>query len=348
MGEKIKEAWTGPGRKDGKITVLKPKDDALHIDINKRGSAEWWYFDARLDNGYTVVAFFRARHERTGKTGVEITVYRPNGEKTLNVYDYARSDFSISPDKADVRIGKNYIKADCSNEKLWKYEIFLDEGEYGMHLKYTGTVHAWMPGSGYTEFENKGHFGWCVALPRADVEGTIKVNNETIPAKGIGYHDHNWLNFNFARYLDFWYWGRIFSENFTMLFVYIKCNKQMDNHEIKVLMLAKGEKVYLSTGECDLIQENFEYNENAGNSYPKSLKFVLPDQQEITLNVQEIIDADSLLDDFNPILRFLAKYLLRLTPGYFRLNSKFNLNLTYEGKKYEEDGTTLHEMVIVK
>ncbi|MHA1457324.1 MAG: hypothetical protein ACTSR5_15325 [Promethearchaeota archaeon] len=60
----ITEAWTGPGRKDEKITVFKPEFDAIHIDMKQRGNSEWWYFDARLDNGYTVVAFFRAKHER--------------------------------------------------------------------------------------------------------------------------------------------------------------------------------------------------------------------------------------------------------------------------------------------
>jgi len=47
--------------------------------MDKKGNAEWWYFDARFDNGFMVVGFFRAKHERTGKTGVEITIYKPDG-----------------------------------------------------------------------------------------------------------------------------------------------------------------------------------------------------------------------------------------------------------------------------
>ena len=52
MSTKIKEKWLGPGKKDGEIKPIKPRDDALHIDINKKGTREWWYFDARLDNEY--------------------------------------------------------------------------------------------------------------------------------------------------------------------------------------------------------------------------------------------------------------------------------------------------------
>ncbi|MFX0080640.1 MAG: lipocalin-like domain-containing protein [Candidatus Hodarchaeota archaeon] len=348
MGTKIKESWLGPGRKDGQIIPIKPKDDALHIDMNKKGTREWWYFDARLDNGYTVVGFFRAKHERTGKTGVEITIYKPNGEKIQKVIDYLHSDLRASQDIADVQIGENYIKVDYSNKEFPKYEIFLDEGNYGLHLKYTAKVQGWKPGEGYIEFGKSNQFGWAVALPRADVEGTIKVNNETIIVKGIGYHDHNWLNFNFALIIDYWYWGRIYSDNFTVIFAYIKCNKKMDNYPIQVFMIAKNEKAILSTGEYELFQNDFEYNERAGNKYPKVLKFNFDSRGEIILQVQEIIDADNLLYELGPVTRFLAKNLLRLKPGYFRLNSKFQLNIRIDGKLHSEKGVTLHEMVITK
>ncbi|MFX1379304.1 MAG: lipocalin-like domain-containing protein [Promethearchaeota archaeon] len=348
MNTKIIEAWLGPGRKDGRIEPIQPKDDALHIDMEKKGTREWWYFDARLDNGFTVVGFFRAKHERTGKTGVEITIYKPNGEKIQRVVDYIPSDFIASYDLPDVQIGRNFIKVDYLDEKLPRYEIFLDEGEYGLHLKYTAKVCGWKPGKGYIEFGKANQFGWVVALPRADVEGTIRVDNETIQVKGIGYHDHNWLNFNFAMIIDYWYWGRIYSDNFTAIFAYIKCNKKMENYPIKVLMLAKNENVIISTGEYELLQDHFEYNAKAGNKYPKSLKFTFKNRHEIILEVQEIIDADNLLYELGPITRFFAKNLLKLKPGYFRLNSKFQLIIHIDGKIYSEKGLTLHEMVITK
>ncbi len=150
-------------------------------------------------------------------------------------------------------------------------------------------------------------------------------------------------------YLEYWYWGRLYSENFTMVYAYIKCNKKMDNYAIKVLMIAKNEDIILSTGEYDLIQENFVYDNKAANKYPKSLTFKMPNQLETTLDVQEIIDSGNILELFNinSIIRFIVKYLLRLKPGYFRFNSKFNLNVDYEGKSYKEQGNTLHEMVIL-
>ncbi|MFX1374707.1 MAG: lipocalin-like domain-containing protein [Promethearchaeota archaeon] len=348
MSTKIKEAWLGPGRKDGQIKPIKPKDDALHIDMKERGTKEWWYFDAHLDNGYTVVGFFRAKHERTGKTGVEITIYKPSGEKIQKIVNYNHTDLIASREIPDVQIGRNYVKVDYSNNELPIYEIFLEEGKYGFNLKYIAKVHGWKPGNGYIEFGKSNQFGWVIALPRADVEGSIKVENKTIQVKGIGYHDHNWLNFNFALIIDYWLWGRIYSENFTVIYAYIKCNKRMENYPIKVLMLAKNKNVYLSTGEYELTQDDFEYNEKAGNQYPKLLKFIINDRNEIVLKVQEIIDADNLLYELGPIMRFFAKNLLKLKPGYFRLKSIFQLTLEIDGKTHVEKGNTLHEMVITK
>jgi len=344
----IVEAWSGPGRKDEKITIFKPEYDAIHIDMKRRGNCEWWYFDARLDNGYTVVAFFRAKHELSGKTGVEITIYKPDDEKIQNVYEYQHSDLKASDELADVQIGKNYIKADHSNEVFPAYEIFLDEGEFGIHLKYIAEVPGWMPGKGYTKFGDLGEFGWVVPLPKAKVEGTIKVHNETISVKGMGYHDHNWVTLNMIKIINYWHWGRIYSENFTVVYAYIQSNKKMNNYIIPVLMLAKNDKIILSTGEYKLKESNFQYDDKAKNNYPLNLEFVLPNQNRITLEVENIIDSDYMLSGFNPILRFLAKNVLKLNPGYFRFNSKFEIDFKYNETSFKEIGNALHEMVILK
>ena len=349
MSDKIIEGWPGPGRRDGVITPFKPEHDALHIDLNKKGNFEWWYFDARLEGGYTAVGFFRAAHERTGKTAVEIVIYKPDGNRLQKFVKYKRSDMTVSREIADVQIGHNYLKVDYSNKELPVYEVYLDEDNLGIHLKFNAQVHGWMPGNGRTEFRDKGYFAWCVPFPRAEVEGTIRIDDKTIPVKGIGYHDHNWGNINMAKYLDYWLWGRLYSENFTLCYAYIKCNKKMDNYPIQVLMLAKNEEIILSTGEYDLIQENFEYDKKAAHDYPKNLTFKISNQLDTSLEVQEIIDSGNILELFgiNPAVIFIVKHLLRLKPGYFRFHSNFNLITSYEGTLYQEKGTTLHEMVIL-
>jgi hypothetical protein len=55
-----------------------------------------------------------------------------------------------------------------------------------------------------------------------------------------------------------------------------------------------------------------------------------------------------MLDNFGTILKFIAKYILRLKPGYFRLLSDFEIKITHEGKTNTETGSTLHEIVMFK
>lgn len=63
---------------------------------------------------------------------------------------------------------------------------------------------------------------------------------------------------------------------------------------------------------------------------------------------ERVLEAVNTLDAFNPLLRLLAKYIMRIRPGYFRLLSDFTVLVTRDGNTSTETGTTLHEIVIFK
>ncbi|MFX1601928.1 MAG: lipocalin-like domain-containing protein [Promethearchaeota archaeon] len=352
ISPKVKEGWTGPGRRDGTIVPLKPEDDALHIEVGKKNQFEWWYFDAHLEGGYTLVAFFYAAYPNPGldqgKTAVELTLLRPDGRKTQKVVKYKKRDLYASREKPDVRIGNNYMEAEFSDDGLSIYEIFLEDEDLMFHLTYKAQVKGWKPGTGYSHFADRGHFAWVVPFPRASVEGTVRDGDMTMSVTGVGYHDHNWLNFPFQNIIEYWMWGRVYSESFTVSYAFIQCNDKVDRHAVKVLMLAKGEDVILSSGEYDLTVENFEYDDRAGHQFPKTLTLTDPGNLKVTLEVQRVLEAENMLDNFNVFLRFVAGKILRLKPGYFRLLSDFKIRATLEGQTHEEVGTTLHEIVAFK
>jgi hypothetical protein len=348
VSSKVKEAWTGPGRKDGVISQLTPGDDALHIDMDRKGSYEWWYFDARLEGDYTVVVFFHASNPNpgiAGRSGVELVVVRPNGERTQRFIQYERSRFLASRERPDVSVGDNYMKVAGSRNGLPVYEIHVDEGDLRFDLTYTSGVQGWKPGDGVSHFGDMGYFAWVVPFPRATVEGTVCIADQRLEAKGVGYHDHNWLDFQFPRIIDYWMWGRIYSETLTVCYAFIQCNEKMDNHAVKVLMAARNEEVVLSTGEFDFVPEGFEYDDRPKHSYPRSLKLTAPGQLDVTMSVRRVLEAEDLLENFAPLLRLLAKYILRLKPGYFRLLSDFEIELLVGGRPCKEQGSTLHEIV---
>ncbi len=342
----INEAWLGPGKKDGEIRKLKPEDDALHVDLKAKKKFEWWYFDARFDNGYTCVVFFYAAHLETGVPQVRIEIYTPEGKKLEAFKDYKVDEIVISEKEADIQFGNNYIKVDYTDPNLPKYTLHAKEGNLSADLSYKNLVEGWIPGKGRTTYGDKDYFAWSVPIPRAEVEGKIKINGEPMNGKGSGYHDHNWGNFDVARAISYWYWGRLYTENFTVIYAYVKTNRNYGSHASKPLMIAKNEKVIISNGEWNLIQRDMNYSKVVKNNYPKYLEFDLDDVFNIKITVNKILDEQSLIQ--GRIKRFLANKLLRLFPGYFRFNSDFELDLKIDEGSYFEKGTTLNEMVIVR
>jgi len=352
ISERVKEGWSGPGRRDSIIAPLTPEDDGLHIDLAKKKTYEWWYFDAHLESGHTIVAFFYASNPNpgptAGKAGVELVLLRPDGKKTQKFIEYPKSEFHASRKRADVKVGHNYLKVDHSKGDFPVYVIHLDEKELGFDLTYTTQVTGWKPGTGFSHFADMGYFAWVVPFARASVNGAIRDGETKISVKGVGYHDHNWLDFSFQSIIEYWMWGRIYSKNYTVCYAFIQCNKKVDRHAVKVLMLAKGENPILSTGDFEFHKENFEYDPRAKHSYPKKLRIRVPGEMEARLKVEKVLEAEDMLDRFGSVLRFLARHVLRMKPGYFRLQSSFELDVKKDGTGHKESGTTLHEVVLFK
>ena len=346
------EGWNGPNRRDATIVPHKPKDDALHIDVGAKNQFEWWYFDANLEGGYTLVAFFYAAYPNPGldlgKIAVELTLLRPDGTKTQKLIKYKKEHFFASTEEPHVTIGNNTMKATFTDDGFSTYEIFLEDEDLMFDLTYKGQVKGWMPGDGYSHFENLGYFAWCVPLPRASVTGHIRDGDKTLEVSGVGYHDHNWLDFSFSSIIEYWQWGRVYSENYSVAYAFIQCNEKVDRHAVHVLMAAKGSDVFLSLGDYEFTQEDFEYSKEAGHSYPRSITIKVPGELEVKLDVTKVLEEVNMLDNFNPVLAFLAKYVLRMRPGYFRLRSDFTMKVTRDQVEEVETGSTSHEVVTFK
>lgn len=346
---KVIEGWSGPGRRDAVIEPLKLQDDGLHMD--KKGMFEWWYFDVHLESGYILVVFFHASNPNPGlegKTGIEVVLLKPDGKRQQNFFAHSKADFFASRDKPDVRIGANTLKVDQRDGELPVYEIDIKEKGFACHLKYTAEVNGWKPGTGLSRFGDLGFFGWVIPFARASVEGNLMDGGNVIEVKGIGYHDHNWLDFPFQTIIKYWMWGRLYSKNYTATYAYIQCNDKVDDHTVKVLMLAEGQEVILSTGEFRFLKEDFEYNTKAKYQFPRKIVILAPDELEATLKVNKVLEAQDLLENYHPLLRFLAKNILQLKPGYFRLISDFELVVTRGKQTIHETGVALHEIVLFK
>ena len=350
-GNTVSEGWSGPGRQDTTIEPLRPADDGLHMEKGQRGMYEWWYFDAHLDSGHTLVVFFHASNPNPGlegKTGIEIVLLRPDGRRIQKFFPYDRSQFAAARDKPEVTIGGNTIRFEQQDGDLPVYEINVREKDLGCQLRYSAEVDGWKPGTGLSQFGQLGFFGWVIPFARASVTGTVTDGDQTFQVSGIGYHDHNWLNFPFQTVINYWMWGRVYSKRFTATYACIQCNQKVDNHTVRVLMLAEGRRVILSTGEFDFRPVGFEFNPKAKYAFPRQVRLQAPGVLKMVLSVNRVLEAQDMLETFNPLLRFIARAILRLKPGYFRLVSDVDLEVIKGAETLTETGLALHEIVLFK
>ncbi|RLF44381.1 MAG: hypothetical protein DRN17_04565 [Thermoplasmata archaeon] len=187
---------------------ISPKDDAFHGNINLL-DVEWWYFDAILENGYSVHMGVRIYH--LGNSGIvqsRITVYREGKSVVEAVKTDLYSNTNISSEIPLIEInGRPVIEFDQKHYKKtgrWQYHLSLHIDNHAINLTFDGMTPGWKVETSDT--------CWAVALPKAKVQGTIKVNGQEFRVKGVGYHDHNWgyppplpVSLNYQG----WFWGRI-------------------------------------------------------------------------------------------------------------------------------------------
>src|ERR1700726_2222406 len=129
-------------------------EDGQRIGTAK-GRYEWWYFDAHLENGATVVVVFYTKPNVSpnGPLAPRITINLtlPDGGRFEKFYDTTADQFTASKEGCDVRIGTNRFVGD-----LRRYRITAAIEEISVEIELTGEVRAWRPKSGHIYFGAEG------------------------------------------------------------------------------------------------------------------------------------------------------------------------------------------------
>src|SRR5712664_3828912 len=116
-------------------------EDGQRIGTGK-GRYEWWYFDAHLDDGASVVVVFwtKPNVSPNGPLAPRITIdlTLPDGRRFERFYDATADQFTASREGCDVRIGTNRFVGD-----LRRYHITAAIEEISVEIELTGEVRAW-------------------------------------------------------------------------------------------------------------------------------------------------------------------------------------------------------------
>jgi len=196
---------------DSSIQDITLQDDAFH-GRRYLPFIEWWYFDAKFENGYTVAFSVQAIDLIVKEmVSTRLSIYN-QGIVVLKSYEkYSLKEFSASPDIPLITIaGKQLMSGmyDASHD-CFVYNLTIEVPGGSLSLEFVGCTKGW-------KLRQQTHDWWGVILPRANVTGTITLDSMKINVTGIGYHDHNWHVSPRIVSKFGWIWGTCHSENYTI------------------------------------------------------------------------------------------------------------------------------------
>jgi len=226
------------------------KDDAFH-GADTLHFTEWWYFDAAFDNGYTAQIGLRVLGlVNQGLVYVRLDIYKEGELESHELKKYLLWDFYASENIPLIILKGKQVMEGYINETTgdWIYDLTLELDNSSVDLQFIGRTKGWKgstPGG-----------KWAVILPRAEVNGTIKINNNTINVSGIGYHDHNWEITAFTGINFGWFWGKVNSDSYTMTWAKIMTTR-LWGQPLLVINKKNGDYMNIDSEDIQLDVKDF-------------------------------------------------------------------------------------------
>lgn len=326
--------------------ALTDSDDAWH-PLKDRNYIEWWYFDAmNVDGSIVRGQFFISRDLlRPGflRNGVRATYVRADGAEITIDKSFPPASFNSSTECCDVEIEGNYLKGSPSG-----CQVHIEDKDKVLDLELTPEI----PGfKSHADFGDETKFMyWVVPQPRGRAQGVFRIGTETCEIQGVGYRDHNWLSFLPIDAIEYWDWGRVYSDEFTVIFADIFATKRLGNVEMKPLLIFDSSKlIYLTTepAKWSLAKAGSRLDPATGKALPETHRLVLHDDDlslEIDLHLDKVFQRIDLLADFNPLLRWLIR-TFKGKPAATSYHSLGTGQLTLSGQHHALSCHAVHEFV---
>ncbi len=308
---------------DGSLEDITLQDDAFHGHEN-HPFIEWWYFDAKLDNGYTFVFGIQVINIfGKGMVTTRLTLY--DDSDVIIKYDerYPLSALVASSHIPSIAIaGKQLIigSYDAQNNSfLYTLTVEIPEGSFS--LRFIGCTQGWK------KQQQSGDW-WAVILPRAHVTGSIFLGGNELSITGIGYHDHNW-GINPLVVLRFgWLWGTCFSPHYTITWAEMRTTRLITH---PVLVLNENDAGYLN-----IPSETIWFS--SGNTQFDHLRRVpwFFNIEAMTQDVFLVVNMEVISVDYTTFFGFI---------GYWRYHVKYTGTIFKDGRMETIEGISLMEYI---
>jgi CrtC N-terminal lipocalin domain len=286
-------------------------EDGARTD-NGRGSYEWWYFDAHLDDGSKLVIVFMNKDlSAPGKPLaplIRLNLDLADGRSFEKIVNFAPESWSAAKDHADVRIGDNRFTGDLDT-----YRITTTVEEIEVDITLTGTVPSWRPETGYMLFgrDRDLEFAWLPSVPQGRVEAEYSIAGEAHASSGVGYHDHNWGNVGLMKVIHDWYWARGQAGPYSVIASYITAHEKYDYAAIPILMIARDGRIIADdASKVRFETENVFTDPHTGKPVAGITRYTYEDgddRYEVTFTRHEDLVRARMIDATKGIKRLAAR-----------------------------------------
>ena len=303
---------------------------------SEAGHNEVWYFDAQMEDGAKAVFAFRPKlPEKTPEVGdspnVMISLTPPDGRELSEVYSFTVEESTTGQgDGCDLRYGKCTVKGDFK-----QYDIHIEPIKgLGANLHYEALVEPFRQGTAVVAFgDNDELFHTDLSVPKNLVTGTLFYDGKEHQVKGVGYHDHQWMNSSPMLLYHHWFWGRMYTDKFTLYIYDFVTNEKYGFKRIPMFGLmdaGSGELVFKTDGQFTL-STKLEPQSKMGREFPKVSNYVFKNTngKQVDFNVtwQDELETRDMVTNVPEAVKKQYE-AANIAPMYMRYYAKGDITFT--------------------
>jgi len=273
--------------------------DGAFCAVSHRHHIQWWYFDAVFDNNYSIhVGLMTLSKGHRGLFLPGLNIYK-DGElkfhKRLAIPFSGFSDSEEQPFWASEEIpwiksfDEQIMKAHIDEDGKWIYDVSLEIEGQRADLQFTGVMKGWKSNIPKAR-QGKYYSSWCVPQPKANVNGTITLDDETINVNGTGYHEHAW---KFYTLPEGWYWSKITGDSINVIVAMIWHSRF--NGEV-IGVLNQGTSNYVNIDPEKTIFKVTKYTYHSRMILPTEIVFkTIDEENDVYINItMKTVEMDAL------------------------------------------------------
>ncbi len=305
---------------------IAPWEDGLRTN-GKFGEYEWWYFDAKLEGGYSLVIIFYSQPVTAATLGFAPCVsfsLTGNGYEILEEVSFKLKDCSFSREDCDVLIGGNRFVGDLKN-----YIIHFENERINCDVCLEGQAESYRHHTGQIFFGENKYFAWLPSVPEGKVRANITVDGKELTLSGSGYHDHNWGNVGMFWLMHHWYWGRAKVGDYQVISSYITAGRKYGHEHFPIFVIYKNGKKL----GCDIEAIHYEQKDKAFDPITKKhyYKTLIYDYNDGAVHFRVSYRAEDIIETFvvdqgygsarakaSKAMIWLVKKM-KLAPSYIRM-----------------------------